>query len=83
MGGDGYGALHELGNIVALHKLTMIVGVGTGQLKGLALAAIAVYMGKEGAGVVAIVAARAEHYPAAVAAPRVIALGVGRVEGNG
>lgn len=80
LGGDGDRAMHELRDVVTLQQLTMPVGIGTGQFEGLAATAVAVDMGDERTGVVAVVAAAAEHHPFAVARPGVITLGVGRVE---
>ena len=78
--GDGDWARHELGDVVAPHELTVEVGIAAGQLEGFGATTILVDVGKEGTGVVTIVATRTEHYPAAIAAPRVITLGIGRIE---
>ncbi len=75
------GTAHELGDVVAARHLTVVVGVGGGQLEGLALAAVGIDVAYEGTGEDAIVAATAEDDPAAVAGPGVVALGIGRVEG--
>ena len=63
---DGDGAAHELRDVVAAEELAVVVGVGLRQLEGLAELAVAVDMGKEGAGEVAVVAAAADDEPAAV-----------------
>ena len=73
---DGDGAAHKLGDVIALQKLTMVVGVGTGQFEGFAAAPVVVNMGDEGPCVVAVVASAAEHHPSPIARPRVVTLGV-------
>lgn len=47
----------------------MRVGIGAGQFEGLAAATVFVDVGDERTGVVAVVAATAEHHPAAIARP--------------
>ena len=41
---DGDRTTHEFRDIVALHELTMVVGIGTRQLKGLAATPVTVDM---------------------------------------
>lgn len=74
LGRDGDWTTHQLRDVVALQQLAVIVGVFSWQLKGLCGIARLVYMGEEGTGEVTIIAAAAEHNPAAVAAPSMIGL---------
>ena len=76
---DGHRTFHQLWNIVALHELTVIVGVALGQLKGFRTLAVLVYVSDEGSGVASVIAATTEDHPSSVARPRVIALRVRRV----
>ena len=66
LGGNGDGASHELGDIVALEHLQMTVGVGAGELKRLGAAAISIDMSDERTGEDTIMTARREDNPAAV-----------------
>ena len=74
LGTDGDWTVHELRDVIASEELTVIIGVGTRQLKGLAGLAVPVDMGKEGSCVVAIIAATAEDHPSAVRRPGMVAL---------
>ena len=67
LGTDGHRAAHELRNVVALQELTVVVGVGTGQLEGLGALAVLVDVGEERARVLTVVATAAEDDPLAVA----------------
>ena len=58
----------------------MEVGIAAGQFEGLRPVAVLVDVGEERTRVLTVVAATAEHHPATVARPRVVALGVGGVE---
>ena len=73
---DGDGTLHKLGDVVAAQELAVIVGVLAGQLERFRGMPILVNMGNVGTRVHPVVAAAAEDDPAAVARPRVVALGV-------
>ena len=59
--------MHELRDVITLHHLAMVVGIGTGQLERFGAVTILVDMGKERTGICAIVATTAEHYPLAIA----------------
>ena len=47
LGTDGHRAAHKLRNVVALQELTVVVGVGTGQLEGFGALAVLVDVGEE------------------------------------
>ena len=64
---DGDRTSHEFGNVVALHELPMIVGVGSGQLKGFGALAVTVDVGNERTGIYPVIASAAEDEPPAVA----------------
>ena len=67
MGSEGYFSLHEFGDIVTAHELTVVVRVGSGQFEGLCSLAVGINMGNERTGIGAVVSAAADDDPAAVA----------------
>ena len=78
--GNSDRTLHELRNIVASQELAVMVGICTWQFKGLGAVPGFIDMGKKGAREVSVIPAATEDYPTAVARPRVITLGVARVD---
>ena len=69
-------AAHELRNVVALHELAVIVGVGTRQFEGLCATAVAVEVGNERTRVDTVGASAGEDDPASAVRPGVIALNI-------
>ena len=66
---DGDRAPHKLRDVVTLEQLTMLVGIGARQFEGFGAATVFIDMGDEGASVVGVVSAAAEHHPFAIARP--------------
>ena len=58
---DRHRTAHKLRDVITPHKLTMIVGIGTRQFKGLCAISFFVDMGKERTRVLAVIATTAEH----------------------
>lgn len=67
--GDGNRAMHELGNIIALHGETMGIGTGHRQFERTGGITILVNMGDERTGEGTIVTTTAEDDPSAIAGP--------------
>ena len=63
LGSYGDGAMHKFGNVVALHELTVVVGIGLWQLKGLRGLAVLANMGEERTGIGSVVTAATENHP--------------------
>lgn len=80
LGVDGDGTAHELGNVVALHREAMGIGTGHREFERTGGTTLFIDVSDERTGEGAIVAATAEDDPTAIARPRVIALGVGRIK---
>ena len=80
LGFDGDRTAHKLRDVIALHEEAMSIGTGHGEFEGTGGITLLVDMSDERTGEGAIVAATAEDDPTAIAGPRVVALGVGRVK---
>ena len=63
---DGDGASHEFRDVVTLHELTMVVGIGARQFEGLSTVPVLVNMCYEGKGKVTVIATTAKDHPSAV-----------------
>ena len=74
-----YGGACELGHVVALHEHEVVLGVKLWKDEGFVVTPLGVEVGDVGAGVGGVVAAGGEYYPAAVAAPCVVAVYTGAV----
>ena len=63
MGLDSDRATHELWDVIALHKLKMIVGIGTRQFERLCAVSVFINVCEEGTGIGPVMSAAAEHHP--------------------